>query len=201
MKLTKKITSGLILTSLLTFSLASCGGPTKDDAAAVAEQMLADYKNGAAVHYTEEIDAEGQNWEFILTRDADNNLFTSDIGVVDKTPFAYIEYRIDDVCYIEDNGAYVESATADYDPNAYFEDQITTVEESIKFCTTDTFDPTIETNFKVEGDNFVITGEYEEDDSPYTLIMSQDGKTMTYEDNTSKYTLDFNYSEKLALPN
>ncbi len=203
MKFTKTLTSGLLITTLFTLTLAGCGesGPTKSDAAEMADKMIADFESGVPIIYTENMNYEDQKWDLTLKRDSANNLFVSDIGVIDSSAYEYVEYRIDDVCYIEDGGTFIESASADYDPAAYFNDQITNVSESLTFCLTDTFDPLIETKFAVEGDNMVITGVYEEDDSPYTLTMAIDGTKMTYEDDSSKYTIDFTFSETLALPN
>ncbi len=203
MKFIKKITGGLIMVAFLSFPLTSCGGAegTIEDAEAIANQLLVDFNSGAPVYYSENFAIDADIAEFIYKRDSENNIFTSDIGVINSQPYEYVEYRIDDLYYIEEDGVFVESNSEEYDPEAYFNKQLKVISDSIVFCAIDTFDPTIETDFTVEGDNFVISGTYEDLSSGYTLTLSKDGKMMTYEDNKGIVTLDLNYSEKVELPN
>ncbi len=194
----------LFITSIVLLAFEFFGDSTskdKDKAAEIADQLLVDFNSGVPFYYTESYIVDGNSGDFIYARDSENNLFTSDIGIYDSEPYEYIEYRIDDVYYINENGTFVESATDEYDPAAYFEQQLTVVADSIKFCAGDSFDPKIDTDFAVDGDNYVITGLYNDDVSEYTLILSKDGKTMNYFDETGTVTLDFNYSEKIELPN
>ncbi len=203
MKLMKKVVSGLIVTTFLVLPLTSCGSSegTMEDAETIANQLLTDFNSGAPVYYSENFVQGSDTASFTYERDSENNIYSTDIGVIDSVPYEYIEYRIDDVYYIEEEGVLVENTSEDYDPAAYFDEQLTVIADSIQFCAVDTFDPTIDTDFAVEGDNFIITGLYEDDSSEYTLTLSKDGKMMTYEDNTGVVTLDFNFSEKIELPN
>ncbi len=201
MKFTKKIATGIIAGTLLTLSLTSCGGASIDDAAAIADQMLADFNSGVPVYYTENHSTTESATYIEYSRDAENNIFLSNSGRDQATPYEYLEYKIGDAYYIMEDGVAVESTTTEYDPAAYFTEATQLISESIKFCTVDTFDPSIETNFAVDGDNYVVTGLYDDDVTEYTLTLSNDGKKMTYVDGTSTYTLDFNYSEKIELPN
>ncbi len=201
MKFAKKITAAVITGTLLTLSLTSCGGASIDDASAIADQMLADFNSGVPVYYTENHSTTDTATYIEYYRDADNNIFLSNTGREQATPYEYLEYRIGDAYYVMEDGVAVESATADYDPVAYFAQADQLISESIKFCTVDSFDPTIDTDFSVDGDNYVVTGVYDDDVTEYKLTLSTDGKKMTYTDETSTYTLDFNYSEKIELPN
>ncbi len=194
----------LFITTIVLFAIdffKNDSSTDEDKAAEIADQLLADFNNGVPFYYTENFTVDGDSGEFIFARDSENNLFSSEKGTHESTPYEYIEYRIDNVYYIEENGTLVESTSQDYDPADYLETQLSVIADSIKFCAVLSFDPKIDTNFTVDGDNYIISGLYDDNVTEYTLTLSKDGKNMTYEDVTGTVTLDYNYSEKIELPN
>ncbi len=175
----------------------------KAKAAEIGNQLLADFNSGVPLYYTEKYTSEDNTGEYIFARDSQGNLFKSDIGDKATEHYEYIEYRVDDVYYFTDvDGAIYESAFTDYDPEAYFNEQIAYVASVIQYAAIDTFSTEFTTEIASDTNNYIITGLYENEVlGGYTLTIAKDGSSFSYVDDQFEGTFDFNYDGIIELPN
>ncbi len=179
---------------------------TEDRAKAeeIGNQILAEFNSGAPMYYTEKYNSDTTGaGEYIFARDSQGNLFKSDIGDSPTGHYEYIEYRVDDVYYFTDaDGAIYESSFADYDPEAYFNEQITYVASAIQYTAIDTFSTEFSTEITKDTDNYIVTGMYEDENlGGYTLTIAKDGSSFSYVDKQFEAYFNLNYEDTIVLPN
>ncbi|MFV0519183.1 MAG: hypothetical protein ACK5LY_02805 [Lachnospirales bacterium] len=155
----------------------------------VSQANLDKFNAGAAVSY-EEIYVDGSG-SFAYKRDADGNVYVKLTGTVVNE-----YYKIGDTYYDYEDGVLVlESA----DDEGYIDSITTTMAEEISFIGVETYVENLDAVYTEENGMYVVEGVYD-DESTYTVQVAVDGSTMSLVDSNVNETVDFNFTDKIVLP-